>query len=335
MLPLLALPFWPGAALRAQALPEPHPPSLFSLYFENDLFARTDKNYTNGVKATWVSPQMPEQGPQPADWADWVMQHLPWIHQEAVRDRHVAFSLGQNLYTPQDINSREPQIDDRPYAAWLYGSVGLHHRSDNWLDTLELTVGVVGPLALGEETQNTIHRIKGAARANGWDNQIHNEPGVNLVWERKWRHLLLGDMELMGFEMFYHTGFSVGNVFTYGNAGGGARVGWNLTEDYGVAIIRPAGDATVPITDPIGGKFSLFLFGSLDSRGVIRDITLDGNTFRESYRAEKEPLVTDFVGGVSLVYNGWKLSYAQIIRTTQFEEGGQHAFGSMNLSFEY
>jgi len=28
----------------------------FSFYFENDLFADTDKGYTNGIKLSWISP---------------------------------------------------------------------------------------------------------------------------------------------------------------------------------------------------------------------------------------------------------------------------------------
>lgn len=331
------LPWWvAGTPVHAQdsAL---HSPSLISFYFENDLFARTDKNYTNGVKLTWVSPDLPppEDKSQPVNWAIWMMDHLPWIDPEDALDRHVAFSFGQNIYTPQDIESTEVQTDDRPYAAWLYGSIGRHHRTERWLDTFEMTFGVVGPLAMGEQTQNLVHRIKGDPRARGWDNQIDNEPGFNLVWERKWRHPLYGDPDRMSIELFNHLGCSVGNVFTYANTGGGLRVGWNMTEDYGVAIIRPAGDASVPATRADNERFSLYVFGSFDTRGVFRDITLDGNTFEESHRANKEPVVTDFVGGVSMVYDQWKLSYTQIVRTSQFKEGGQHAFGSVNLSFTY
>ena len=48
----------------------------FSFYFENDLFADTDYNYTNGVKLTWISYDLTsyaESGKLP-DWS------LPYIH---------------------------------------------------------------------------------------------------------------------------------------------------------------------------------------------------------------------------------------------------------------
>ncbi|RLB14407.1 MAG: hypothetical protein DRG35_05390 [Deltaproteobacteria bacterium] len=48
----------------------------FSFYFENDLFADTDYNYTNGVKLTWISYDLTsyaKSGKLP-DWS------LPYIH---------------------------------------------------------------------------------------------------------------------------------------------------------------------------------------------------------------------------------------------------------------
>jgi lipid A 3-O-deacylase len=43
----------------------------FSLYFENDLFADTDQGYTNGIKLSWISPDLAgyaESGKLP-DWS--------------------------------------------------------------------------------------------------------------------------------------------------------------------------------------------------------------------------------------------------------------------------
>jgi len=38
----------------------PAPLGIFSLYVENDVAAGTDRNYTNGVKLLWVSPEIGE-----------------------------------------------------------------------------------------------------------------------------------------------------------------------------------------------------------------------------------------------------------------------------------
>jgi len=204
-------------------------PWTFSVYFENDLFANTDNYYTNGTKFTWISPDLSryrEAGNLP-DWAYRLVHHLPFIHHEGLQ-RNVAFSLGQNIYTPTDTQATHLIEDDRPYAAWLFFGVAFHNKTEHWLDTIEVSLGVVGPIALGEETQNFVHRSRDIPTAKGWDNQIHNEPALNLVWERKYRKLVAGNDGGFGFDLLGHFGASIGNVYTYANAGGGARFGYNL-----------------------------------------------------------------------------------------------------------
>ncbi|HAD26245.1 MAG TPA: DUF2219 domain-containing protein, partial [Alphaproteobacteria bacterium] len=44
-----------------------------------------------------------------------------------------------------------------------------------------------GPAAQGEFVQNEWHKLIGADKANGWDNQIKDEIGINLSFERAWR----------------------------------------------------------------------------------------------------------------------------------------------------
>src|SRR3546814_12695699 len=63
-----------------------------------------------------------------------------------------SYAVGQNMYTPDDVALRNPPLDDRPYAGWLYGSVGLIAETGRRLDQLELTLGVVGPASPAEQT---------------------------------------------------------------------------------------------------------------------------------------------------------------------------------------
>src|SRR3546814_4711146 len=73
------------------------------------------------------------------------------------------------MYTPDDVALRNPPLDDRPYAGWLYGSVGLIAETGRRLDQLELTLGVVGPASLTEQTQKLIHEITDSQEPRGWD----------------------------------------------------------------------------------------------------------------------------------------------------------------------
>lgn len=76
---------------------------------ENDVFYDTDRNYTNGVRAAWLSA--PDIAPE---WALRAARRFPFFPEDGtVRASYV---IGQNMYTPQDINISNPPLDDRPYA---------------------------------------------------------------------------------------------------------------------------------------------------------------------------------------------------------------------------
>src|SRR3546814_20979967 len=91
--------------------------------------------------------------------------------------------------------------------------------------SIQLEIGVVGPAALGEETQNTYHRISGVDESNGWDNQIENEPGIVLSYERTWRGLWQSDTGKFGIDLTPYLGGSLGTVYTYAAPGAALRFG--------------------------------------------------------------------------------------------------------------
>lgn len=104
-----------------------------------------------------VSPGLSAPGGAP-DWALRGARLFPLFPKEgAVR---IGYALGQDMYTPKDISLRNPPLDDQPYAGWLYGSAGLIAETGRQLDQLELTVGMVGPASLAEETQKRVHDRK-------------------------------------------------------------------------------------------------------------------------------------------------------------------------------
>jgi lipid A 3-O-deacylase len=134
MLALLAMP-----TQRALALERPPEGSEVQLFIENDLLARTDRYYTNGIKfgggMGFDLLQLPA--------AEFLRQVAP---EAAARSISGSFS-GQNLYTPRAIGVSQAQPLDRPWAAWLYlGGVAQRAR-DNRLDTVEIDLGLVGPSA--------------------------------------------------------------------------------------------------------------------------------------------------------------------------------------------
>jgi len=134
----------------------------FSLYIENDKFTETDQHYTNGIKLTWISPDLTSyaQGDTLPDWALRWVRMLPFINEEGLQ-RNIALSIGQNMYTPKDTERADLIVNDRPYAGWTYGSIAFHSKNERRLDSIELQLGMVGPQSYAEDTQNLWHEIIG------------------------------------------------------------------------------------------------------------------------------------------------------------------------------
>lgn len=316
----------------------------FSLQVENDIFANTDDYYTNGVRMSWVSPDLrtySEAGTVPV-LVYKLSNYLPFIHDPAMQ-RNVVLSIGQNMYTPENIDVKVPDPHDRPYAGWLYFSVAFHNKTERWLDVMELNIGVVGSWSLAGPTQTLVHKTLGIHTPQGWDYQVPNEPAVNLVWERKIRFIRLGDAYGPGADAFVHFGGSLGTLYTYAEGGALARVGWHVPTDFGVSTIRLAGDVSAPVVDDdprlrATGRWGIALFTGIEGRAVLRDGTLDGPLFSHYDRSvDKYPFVADFTLGASITFHRWKLAYAEVARSKEFHGQTQdwHEFGSVTLSTTY
>jgi len=335
-----------GLTLQGRAAPE-EPISVerlawgsFTLYSENDkYFAGTDRRYTNGLKISGLTTNLRSfDTPRSPPAVRWLARRLGrFVERDEIPK--LGLSLGQNIYTPENTQITTPQPFDRPYAAWLYTGVSFHNyrlpinahgdRRIPRLDILELNFGVVGPWALGREIQNGFHDLIGVEHADGWDNQIKNEPGLNIIFERKWR-FRTGDLEsAWAVEAIPHVGISLGNVFTQANAGVEVRAGYRLPVDFGTSLIRPTGDS-----NPIyRHRFNVFVFAAASGRAVARDITLDGNTFRDSPSIDRNPWVADTAYGFGVGGRRWQVVYTQAARSEEFKgQDDSQDFGSLSLS---
>ncbi len=308
----------------------------FGAIEENDSIGfDSDKYYTQGLEfiylgsdvapdSGWIGPfdAFADLGPFDATGAGEV-------------SRRYEVLLGQSTFTPKDTAKEDPDPDDRPYASWFYGGVGLIQDTDRRrLDHLELLVGVVGPAAFGKTTQNDWHQYIGIDESRGWDEQLHNEPGLMLSYERKWRlpQPIGGGL---GVDFIPELGVTAGNVMTYVQGGGMIRFGKNLEADYGPARIRPALSGTPYFnSDYLDGPFGFYLFVGTQGRAVARNIFLDGNTFQDSRDVDSEALVGDLMGGLSMFWgDAVKLDAVVTYRTKEFEgQDDPTKFAGINLT---
>jgi len=315
--------------------PADDPGYVISIQFENDFFGGgTDRHFTHGTRIECLT--------KPVGWMTDLANRLPWlrfgdeeeIQGDAIKGR-ASFSIGQNMYTPEDVFTSQLLLKDRPYAGWLYMGFGLvANKRDSRYDKLLLQVGMVVPSSLAEKTQRFWHSIWGIHFPEGWDNQLKNEPGVVLYYEQA-RRYEKGDLPFnLKFDIVPNFGGSLGNVFTYLSAGVTLRVGPDLKDDFGPPHIQPGLPGAGYFRRERGLNY--YFFTGLAGRAIIRNIFLDGNTFRDSHSVEKKFFVGDLQAGVAFQLDRFQLSYTQIYRTKEFKaQDNADIYGSLNLSYQF
>ncbi|MCF8106185.1 MAG: lipid A deacylase LpxR family protein [Desulfohalobiaceae bacterium] len=311
------------------------------IFFENDLFGNTDKYYTNAVQLTWLSKDLAgyKEDVRLPRWTLPIIRRIPFAdHPDSIHN--VGLILGQQIYTPSNIESKRLLKDDRPYAGFLYGGLALHSKTESRLDTMEIVFGVVGPSALGEQAQNGIHQLRSIVEAQGWEHQLRDEPALSLSWQRKWRNWSWEADSLLGADLLTNSGVALGNVRTGANFGGEFRFGYRIPRDFGSDVIRPGAGVSAPLPSDqaraTGGNFGLHAFVGAQLEGVARNIFLDGNTWKGSHSVDKKPLVADFSVGLAVSFETVKLTYRHLFRTKEFEnqEQGQ-VIGSLTLTWAF
>lgn len=302
----------------------------FTIQWENDRIADTDRHYSNGARIAWVSRENPA-------WVRDIFDRIDLVG--VIPDDRVGFALGHSIFTPEDTATSELVTDDRPYAGWFYGAISVHEETDSTgpgpdvRTTFELDVGIVGPWAFARQVQNGFHDIIGVSRSNGWGHQLENEPGVMLVGERRWRYEIAGGRGIQ-VDAIPSLGGSLGNVMTFASAGGMLRFGQDLDVDFGPPLIRPSLSGLDTLERR--ARVSWYLFAGIQGRAVARDIFLDGNTFSDSHSVDKKPFVGDFQLGAAIVYEGVRFAVTQVFRTREFDGQRQaDRFGSASLTFSF
>ena len=122
--------------------------------------------------------------------------------------------------------------------------------------------------------------------SNGWDHQLHNELGIIVAYEHRWRNHTDDLVWNLNADLTPFAGFALGNVHTYLNSGTAVRIGWNIPHDFGNTIMHPAQENALPAysmdAERYNPKWAFYLLATVDLHIDIRNIFLDGNTFKLS-----------------------------------------------------
>jgi lipid A 3-O-deacylase len=335
---------WPVGHAAAQC-------TVASIQFENDIgFGGTDRHYTHGSRVSCMSENQ-SVGSSARDIANAVSFDIGgYSLLNSDRDVRYSVALGQAMFTPEDLTRTDLIADDRPYAGWLFGSVGLvlgprfeqrpGSTAFDRMESLQLTLGMVGPLSGADRTQKFVHSAIDAQKPRGWRNQLRNEPGFILEYEQKWRtnswNLLPGS-NLLQVDLMPSAGVALGNVHTYGTVAATFRFGNRLANDFGPPRIRPSVAGSEYYEPSADERLGAYLFFSIGGRAVARNIFLDGNSFRSSHSVEKKHFVGDLqFGAVVSLWGTARVSLTHNIRSREFDEQDSVSqFSALSLSFHF
>ena len=312
----------------ARAAPEAQPGSTWTIQGENDKISTTqggsDRFYSNGLRLGWTSgtDMVPQAVADAARvvWGDGIVR--------------ISFNLTHQIFTPIDTARVVPDPRDRPLAGYVAGTFSVLHDTERSRTVAAVTVGMIGPLALGRQVQNGFHELIRVPINRGWGAQMPNEPQIELLGERTWRIPLLraGGLET---DMLPSATIGVGTARDYLQTGVILRLGQGLDQDFGVARIRPGltgGDAFVAAPG-----VAWYVFAGVSGQVVARDAFLDGLLFQNTAHVRRNWLVGAMEAGVGVIWAGVRLTYTQTWQTQAFrgQRGGLFNYGSLAASVRF
>lgn len=177
----------------------------FRFHYDNDYFAASDKNYTQGYSFEIVSPFFTKN---PINTILIKPKSFELKHGLAIE--HIG-------YTPHRYDLPEIQINDRPFAAAIMLKtfvVGQNNENQIRLHS-SFNIGIIGPGAFGEEMQAGIHKATGNKTLLGWRHQIKNDVVANYTIGIEKQILNIDNV----FSVQAQSNLNVGTLFTNVSAG--------------------------------------------------------------------------------------------------------------------
>ncbi|MGO4919765.1 lipid A deacylase LpxR family protein [Maribacter spongiicola] len=283
--------------------------SYFRFNYDNDFFAASDKNYTQGYSFEYANRSLAKNP----------------VNYLFIKPKNSYFTNGLSLehigYTPSDFVSPDIQIDDRPYAAAIYiksFAIATDTISKSRLSQL-LSIGLIGPGAFGKEMQTAIHRLIENKTPGGWDNQIQNDLLLNykIGYEKQvFTYKKISNIQAV-------TSLQLGTLFT------NASVGFNTT----VGLVGN------PFSrNNKSSKFKFYAFAQPTVNIVGFDATLQGGIFTNdnpyiisSKNIERLTAQVDY--GLILKHRKLYLEYTRTSITKEFTSGNPAKWGGFKAGF--
>lgn len=244
------------------------------------------------------------------------------------------FQIGQKLYTPYRPDVSSVLRHDRPFAAYLYGSIGiLRVFQKKSILTTSFQLGIVGEAAMGQELQNLIHDIYGFKSPKGWEYQIRNMLALNFDTEYI---VPLGTSRSDILDLNLHTKLRLGTVFNEATFGFTGRIGFLKLQPThnSIAFGSHLNNEKTKTSRPIES----FLFYQPTLTYVLSDATIEGSFFNNNSPVTFTPkrLRFDLEIGYLFTAKKWVLGYVYHFHSDKLNNlrnNGGNDYGSIRFGY--
>ncbi len=238
----------------------------------------------------------------------------------------------QSIYTPRFLRLPAPTWGDRPYAGWLRGRVGAVLQGRRDALGRYLSAGVVGPGALGKQTQRAVHTVLGSYQPEGWATQLPSRVSVQVALERAHaRGAAFGDGGRAGATVW--GAGDLGTIRREGAAGAGAFVRWRLADVENVAVFSPR--LSAPAFDS-QKRVGLAFAGAYVQRLVLYDHLLETRPASVNHDVEGAPVLHELRLVAVMRYRRVRVRYAQVVQSRVFERQRRaHIWGIAEVALTF
>ena len=267
--------------------------------YENDSVYGPDRYYTNGIQFSFITKNF--------------YDGLELFHNKQYHN--FSFGFGQKIYTPENIKIDIPQINDRPYAGYLYFFLNTNIRHSNIIDSFGANLGLTGEISLGEQAQKFVHDIIGSPKPMGWDYQIPNEILLMLSWNRVWQ---INEPKPYAYDwlLMPKINTNIGTPFTIFTPSIEFRYGWNLQKnDLIPHKMQPV------LQDTINSNIiSYYAFFELMGNINLYNTFLDKNGNNVINNIDREIVNFEIIFGLNFNINNFYIKYSNIYITKEFKQ---------------
>lgn len=326
-----------GAALAGSTLPtnaenrstgnERHDKQAWAVSMDNDLFvpAGSDRDFTAGFALTY-SGRPGVKHWQGLDNSLAVLDRLHGLDAEGRESSLVtpAIEIGAYGFTPENIEARAVQQDDRPYASLIYLSASRIYQTDGGRDAWSsaVTIGVLGADVF-EDAQNAVHSVTSSDKSRGWDHQVSDGGELTLRYQTAYHQYWNISSPSVELKTTY---FGSVGYLTEGGIALSTRSGQIASPDYrfNPELISYGERVNDTAAAPYAGRESYF-WGGVALKARAYNAFLQGQ-FRNSdhtlHASELRPILAEAWIGYTVSFSSdMKFSYVLRAQTSEIRDG--------------